>query len=173
MHAFIISVFASLLTTTAVAFLPAPHDNHNAVTRVLATSKPDMSDNTIDINHAKYCADNFGECSLEDMENIRNALHQERVSHVFTDTDGLQNPHGLEKDIEHKLLESRMTLQMGLLQDKLATESMQENSMAAHGMTSTMNMPVLDAGLDEESSEALMICLVIAGLALLPQFLGN
>lgn len=64
---------------------------------------------------------------------------------------------------------------MGLLQDKLATEHMQEDSMAAYSnamnpYSGTMNLPVLDGGLDEESSEALMICLAIAGLALLPQF---
>ncbi len=63
---------------------------------------------------------------------------------------------------------------MGLLRDRLATEHMREDSMVAYGMnpfSSTMNLPVLDGGLDEESSEALMICLAIAGLALLPQFL--
>ena len=104
------------------------------------------------------------------------ALHQERVSHVFTGTYGLQNtnPHGLEDDLEHELLESDLTLQMGILQDKLAIEHMQEDSMTAYGMnphSSTLNMPVLDGGLDEESSEALMICLAILGLALLPQLL--
>lgn len=107
------------------------------------------------------------------------ALHQERVSHVFTGTDGLNNPHGLIEDIEHKLLENDLALQAALRHDTLATVHMQEDSMAAYGMTSpyhssTLNAPtVLDGGLDEESSEALMICVVIAGLALLPQFLGN
>lgn len=104
------------------------------------------------------------------------ALHQERVSHMFTNTDGLRNPHGVEEDIDHKLLESDLTLQIGLLKDKLATEHMQEDSMAKYGMSpysATMNLPILDGGLDEESSETLMICLAIAGLAFLPQLLGN
>jgi len=164
----VIFAFASLLPA-ATAFLPAPAAPTSS--RILATSKPD---DTIDIDHAKYCADHFGECSIEDMERIRDALHQERVSHVFTNTDGLRNPHGVQEDIEHKLLESDLTLQMGLLQDKLATEHMQEDSMAAYGMnpySATMNVPVLDGGLDEESSEALMICVAIAALALLPQVL--
>jgi hypothetical protein len=103
------------------------------------------------------------------------------VSHVFTGTDGLHNPHGLIEDIEHKLLENDLTLQTALRHDQLATVHMQEDSMAAFGITSpyssttTTNMPttVLDGGLDEESSEALIICVVIAALALLPQFLGN
>jgi hypothetical protein len=87
-------------------------------------------------------------------------------------TDGLNNPGGLEEDIEHKLLESDLMMQIGLLRDKLATERMQEDSkmMSYNGGQGGV---VLDAGLDEESSEALMICLAIAGLALLPQFLHN
>lgn len=102
------------------------------------------------------------------------ALHEERITHVFSKTDGINNPHGLQEDIEHKLLESDLTLQIGLLRDKLATEHMQEDSMAAFGMnpmSATMNLPVMDGMLDEESSEAFMICLAIAGLALLPQIM--
>lgn len=172
----IIAIFVSLLPiATVVAFLPA-HSNAAALNSKVfaATAEPGMSDAFIDIKHAKYCADHFGECSLEEMEQIRNALHQERVAHVFADADGLRNPHGIEEDVEHKFLESDLTLQMGLLRDRLATEHMREDSMVAYGMnpfSSTMNLPVLDGGLDEESSEALMICLAIAGLALLPQFL--
>ena len=103
------------------------------------------------------------------------ALHQERISHVFSGADGLNNPHGLQEDVEHKLLESDLTLQIGLLHDKLATEHMQEDSMTAYGMnphSSTMSLPVMDGMLDEESSEAFMICFTIGALALLPGFLN-
>jgi len=95
-------------------------------------------------------------------------LHQERITHAFTNTDGLN----IEEEVEHKVLENTLSLQFGLLKDKLATEHMQEESRhAAYGMnpqSSTLNVPVLDAGLDEESSEALVICLAIAGMTLLP-----
>lgn len=51
---------------------------------------------------------------------------------------------------------------------------MQEESLSSYygsnPYTSTMNLPVLDGTLDEESSEAVMICLAIAALAVLPQF---
>ena len=100
------------------------------------------------------------------------ALHQERITHAFTNTDGLN----IEEEVEHKVLENTLSFQLGLLQDKLATEHMQEESRHAYGMnphSSTLNMPVLDAGLDEESSEALVICLAIAGMTLLPQLMGN
>lgn len=206
----ITSIFVALLPAAAVAFVPAPHHNSMTTTlRAATSSKPDMTGD-IDISHAHYCADHFGECSLEEMERARDgksnsmhnmfynstkdwiisyahsrfsyyvyaktALHQERVSHLFTNTDGLQNPHGIAEDIDHKVLENSLSFQIGLLQDKLATEHMQEDTAAAYGMnpySSTMNMPLLDGGLDEESSETLMICLAIAALAFLPQLLGN
>ena len=100
------------------------------------------------------------------------ALHQERVSHAFTNADGINNPGGLKEDIEHKLLESDLAMQIGLLRDKLATERMQEDTTMVTHNGGKAGM-ILDAGLDEESSEALMICLAIAGLALLPRFLNN
>ena len=90
---------------------------------------------------------------------------------MFTNTDGLQNPHGLEEDVEHKLLENTLTLQMGLLKDQIATE--ENTSATMNPYTATLNLPVLDGGLDEESNEALMVCLAIAGMAILPQILGN
>ena len=95
------------------------------------------------------------------MEDLVRNLHQARVSNVFIDSDGLQNPEGIQSDIEHKLLERDLFLQL--------------EAIAAYGTnpyTSTATLPILD-GLDEESSESLMVCLAIAGLALLPQLLGN
>ena len=113
---------------------------------------------------------------LHIQHNYETALHRERIEHTFTNTAGLRNPHGVEEDVEHTVLEKTLAFQAGLLQDKLATEQMQQDSMNAYGMnpySSTLNAPVLDGGLDEESSEALVICLAIAGLTLLPQLLGN
>ena len=102
------------------------------------------------------------------------ALHQERVSHVLTSPDGLNNPHGLPEDIDLKFLESDLTFQVDLLRDKLAVEHMQEGSMPAYGnpYSSTVSMPGFVGDLDGESREAAMICLVIAGMVLLPQLLG-
>ena len=62
------------------------------------------------------------------------------------------------------MLENNLRIQIGLLRDRLATEHMQVNPRSA-----TIDLPILDGTLDEESSEALVICLAIAALALLPQ----
>mmetsp|Transcript_16377 Transcript_16377/g.23215 ORF Transcript_16377/g.23215 Transcript_16377/m.23215 type:complete len:166 (+) Transcript_16377:141-638(+) len=163
----------SMLFATYAALSSAfvPQQMYRAPT-FLAASKHGMTGD-VDTD-AKYCADHFGECSLHEMERIRDALHEERITHVFSNTDGINNPHGIQEDVAHKLLESDLTLQMGLLKDKLATEHMQEDSRAAFGMnpmSATMNLPVIDGMVDEESSEAIMICLTIAALALLPQFM--
>ena len=61
---------------------------------------------------------------------------------------------------------------LNLLKDKLATEE-HMHSMGANPYSSTISLPLVDPLLDEESSESLMLCLAIAGIALLPQLLGN
>lgn len=186
MRSILLATYAALST----AFVPQPFSLMPTHSFLEATSNHD----------AKYCADHFGECSLDEMERIRDgrsekwccwflsstllgycahlvlssssssssygaALHEERITHIFSNTDGVNNPHGVQEDIEHKFLESDLTLQIGLLKDKLAPEHI---SHGMNPMSSTMNLPVMD-GMYEESSEAFMICLTIAGLALLPQ----
>ena len=190
MRSIILAAYAALSS----AFIPQPV--HLRVPTLLSKSKHVLTGD-VDTD-AKYCADHFGECSLDEMERIRDckswkeiiaslysssnsplvsssaALHEERIAHVFSNTDGINNPRGLQEDITHKLLESDLTVQMGLLHDKLATEQMLEDSRAAFGInpkSATMNLPVMDGVVDEESSEALMICLTIAALAFLPQFM--
>jgi len=59
-----------------VAFVPTTGNNnlhhyHTTTTRILATSSM-STEADIDIEHAKYCADHFGECSLDDIDRMRN-----------------------------------------------------------------------------------------------------
>ena len=73
MHSSSIIIFATLLPAATVAFVPTAVSNYlqHYSTRILATS--DMSSETdIDIEHAKYCADHFGECALDDIDRMRN-----------------------------------------------------------------------------------------------------
>ena len=76
MHSSTIIIFATLLPAAAVAFVQPTaginnlHHYHTS-TRILATS--DMTTEAdIDIEHAKYCADHYGECSLDDIDRMRN-----------------------------------------------------------------------------------------------------
>ena len=78
---------------------------------------------------------------------------------------------GFEEDPARRHLEDDLTFQMGLLQDHLAIEDMQRHSMATSVAAPAAALPLLDSGLDQESSEALVICAAIAaigGLALMP-----
>ena len=63
-----------LATYAALAGAFAPQQVHHRTSTFRAATKPDMTGD-IDIGHAKYCADHFGECSLEEMENIRNGRY--------------------------------------------------------------------------------------------------
>ena len=65
--------FAILPTTMVLAFVPQMKFIPAVRPRpLLASTSNDDAENAIDIKHAKYCADHFGECSLEEMERIRN-----------------------------------------------------------------------------------------------------
>lgn len=154
--------------STVLGFMP---QKHLANTRFLASSTDELlGDASVDLKHAKYCADHFGECSLEDIEKLCDALHQERISHMAAQQTGLNNPHGITSDLEHNMIENELKLHMGLLRDRVATEHMLEDSMyGVNPHSATMKLPILDGTLDEESSEALVICMAIAALALLPQ----
>ena len=74
MHSSTIIIFATLLPTAALAFVQPTNNNnlchYHTTTRILATSASD-----IDIEHAKYCADHFGECSLDDIDRMRNGKY--------------------------------------------------------------------------------------------------
>ena len=71
MRTTIISIFVSLLSAaTPLAFILAPRISSSRV--LVASSKPEVVSEEIDIGHAKYCADHFGECSLEDIGEMRN-----------------------------------------------------------------------------------------------------
>lgn len=73
------SILLLLVTYTALssAFVPQQLVVYRATTLRASNThhKPDMTGD-IDIGHAKYCADHFGECSLEEMEKIRNGRYQ-------------------------------------------------------------------------------------------------
>ena len=75
---------------------------------------------------------------------------------------------GFEEDPARRRLEDDLTFQMGLLQDQLAIEDMQRHSVATSVAAPAAALPLLDSGLDQESSEALVICAAIGGLALMP-----
>jgi hypothetical protein len=67
MRTAIVAILSILHAPTVVAFVSTTRNE--LVSKIRARRTPDTD--TFDIKHAKYCADHFGECSLEDMERIR------------------------------------------------------------------------------------------------------
>lgn len=76
MRAAILSIL--LPAAPAAAFLPAVP----AARRAAKVAAAAGSDTAFDIDRAEFCADHFGECSLEEMERLRNGepKHAERAS---------------------------------------------------------------------------------------------
>jgi hypothetical protein len=71
----------------------------------------------IDMEHAHDCANHFGKCSIEELENLRSALHTERLQHQMTN---FQSPN-LDEEIDHRLLEEDLDFQLALLKDEMHT----------------------------------------------------
>lgn len=68
----------------------------------------------IDLDYAHDCAEHFGKCELSELEDMRQALHTERVQHaaVGVTLDPVE-------ELDHRLLEEDLSLQLKLLKDEL------------------------------------------------------
>lgn len=72
--------------------------------------------NKIDLDHAHDCADHFGECKIQEMEDMKTALHTERVQHQAA--AGIMALDPVE-ELDHRLLEEDLTVQLALLKGEL------------------------------------------------------
>lgn len=71
----IVSVLVTLLSASAVvAFLPV-----SAPRAAVLLASAGLTTDPIDIEHAKYCSDHFGECSLEDLERMRDGEYDQHM----------------------------------------------------------------------------------------------
>lgn len=70
----------------------------------------------LDMEHAHDCADHFGKCSIQDLEDMRNALHTERLQH---ESSGFKTDFA--EELDHRLLEEDLEFQLALLKDEMHT----------------------------------------------------
>ena len=70
----------------------------------------------LNLDKVHYCADHFGKCSIEEMEDMKKALHTERVQHSAV---GL--PLDPVEELDHRLLEEDLSIQLALLKDEMGT----------------------------------------------------
>lgn len=66
-------------------------------------------DISFDVDRARECADSFGECSIEDMERMKNALHAERIANFLT---AKSDPSWPEAELHDRILEEDLGLQL-------------------------------------------------------------
>jgi hypothetical protein len=148
---------------------------------VLEDSKLEPID--FDLERAKQCAENFGSCSVEEMEMLRDALRKEHLqAFVMGHPETTAQP---EEAFEHRLVEEELSLQLSLLKEQMTAKTLFDaESEAEDAVKETLgqkgNVLVIPPpsnellategqmmmNLDEETLEATMICLVIAGLAI-------
>jgi hypothetical protein len=62
---------------------------------------------------ARECSDNL-ECSIEDLDQVKNALHAERISNVL---NSRSDPAWFEVELEDRILEDDLALQLSFLRD--------------------------------------------------------
>lgn len=72
---------------------------------------------SIDMEHAHDCAEHFGKCSIEELENMRAALHTERLQHQAANYQSSD----ITEEIDHRLLEEDLSFQLELLKNEMHT----------------------------------------------------
>jgi len=70
----------------------------------------------MDLEHAHDCADHYGECAIEELEDMKKALKTERIQHGSLGI--ILDP---QEEVDHRLLEEDLTLQIALLKDEMPT----------------------------------------------------
>lgn len=136
----------------------------------------------LDIEHAKDCADHFGQCSVEEMEIMRNTLHTERVQNFLAGNVGIRNPAGPEEELGRRLVEEDLSLQLSLLKKEMPPSTLfsdpEEITMKVSpgGSVTVEESPVpatpsFDSVVGNGATEAIMICAAIGLVAFAPHLL--
>jgi len=140
----------------------------------------------VDIDRATYCAEHFASCPVEEMEQLHNNLHLERMQHFALGgpVTGLEMPQGQR---DHLVIEEELELQLNLLKDTtpyptLFPEVEGEMEELPHLRDNTVSHRVEDivhraenalamqeTVLEESNLETLVICSVVLALAVSPQ----
>lgn len=135
------------------------------------------------MDRATYCAEHFGECSVEEVENLYKGLHKERLQQ-FAFGVGKNMVEMSSEQMEHFVVEEELELQLNLLGEAtpnptLFPEVEDEMEELPHLKDNTFGHRVEDAVhkaehnlalqetiLEESNLETLVICSVLMALAL-------
>ena len=124
-------------------------------------------------------------------------MHKERIQHQLF--GGVDLQHDSVDDIEHKIIEEELELQLSLLQNKERRLAEEELEIFPEEMTANLphlhehadsqhkkepiasrilhkaehELAVQETAMGEETLETIAMCAAVMGLVLLPQFFGN
>eukprot|EP00543_Licmophora_paradoxa_P002857 CAMPEP_0202448216 /NCGR_PEP_ID=MMETSP1360-20130828/7026_1 /ASSEMBLY_ACC=CAM_ASM_000848 /TAXON_ID=515479 /ORGANISM="Licmophora paradoxa, Strain CCMP2313" /LENGTH=151 /DNA_ID=CAMNT_0049065691 /DNA_START=53 /DNA_END=508 /DNA_ORIENTATION=- len=139
------------------------------------------SSDTADLERAKQCLDSFGECSVTEMEELRDELHDTRLkSMMWSSSQGGGSLRGID-DTEirqHRRLEEELNFQLHMLQKLEGDESLKEKLFSATKSSSLVEPDGDDSmiattetrmlNLNGSVFEDLAFCAVLAMAVLLP-----
>lgn len=137
----------------SVKYSGSPAERDPFIVQRESTSNHDLSFNSLDdylpvnLERAKQCADHFGECSVEEMEALRNNLHRERLQTFIGGGFTMRKPS--EDTLEHLLLEEELDLQLALLKRETP-----ESTLFPHVGESMDSLPHLKEGNEHLKSAA-------------------
>lgn len=73
------------------------------------------------MDRARDCLDHFGECDLEDMENLRQSLHVSRVQNLMSSSS---DPTWMSSQLDQRSLEEDLERQLTLLREHIGSDEM-------------------------------------------------
>jgi hypothetical protein len=129
----------------------------------------------VDIERARECAQQFGKCDLEEVEELRDALHKARIGDMFLGNVAGGDAHIEDKLFEERLLEEDLSLQIDLLKKEMPESTLFPEEVTMHPEhfekpKETLGTAAVDL-LDENLLESLAICAVFGVLLFAPHLL--
>ena len=124
-------IVAATFLPSSVSFMPTNARGSDARALVSKKASPlfshradlDTSQNDDTIIRAIECADNFGECSVDEMEDLKKTIHAKRMTAALTGADHISAAEETVA-LEQLLLEEDLELQLALLKDEMLPDSL-------------------------------------------------
>jgi len=141
------------------------------------------SQDKVDLERVKDCAEHFGKCTPGELETLRDSLHQKRVrSMLLANMMGTAEAEDVSTVMEQRLLEDELNLQLDLLNhemppDHLFVEDETTDQFSVESDDHNMHVPTKAEAtstlmmLDEGTLEAAVFCAALGMIFMIPQFL--
>eukprot|EP00429_Kryptoperidinium_foliaceum_P135065 CAMPEP_0176285302 /NCGR_PEP_ID=MMETSP0121_2-20121125/52295_1 /TAXON_ID=160619 /ORGANISM="Kryptoperidinium foliaceum, Strain CCMP 1326" /LENGTH=199 /DNA_ID=CAMNT_0017625773 /DNA_START=63 /DNA_END=662 /DNA_ORIENTATION=+ len=168
--------------TATKLYASVPMDDRN--TGKITYPKQEFPFKQPDMERAKDCAEHVGKCSVKELKELREGLHQKRIQEAIFGDD-VSNPSSStapEDIFQERILEEELSLQLNLLHDEMPPpylftpnehpfEETDDMGMALAAQVKEAEQTHVFEELAEEGvMESLAICALISVLMIAPQF---